>query len=274
MKHLIKIISGGQTGADRAALDTAIKFNIDHGGWIPKTRKAEDGFVPLKYNLKEMNTQDYRERTRQNIIDSHGTVVISRGKLTGGSLLTHTFAKVVGKPSCHIDILNCEEFEAAIILKSFILENQISVLNVAGPRLSHDPGIYQDVKIILEAMLYMLLLESEDQGFFQNIRLPENISQVIPASLNEAVDILTKDLTLKLKTYIARMDIANIGILYFSIQDYIRNRLGLDSPNTELIKECARILDDDTCSHEDAIMVITKALKTTLQKDHLLKVIK
>ncbi|MCP3876188.1 MAG: hypothetical protein GY699_23980, partial [Desulfobacteraceae bacterium] len=157
---LNKIISGGQTGADRAALDVAIKFNIDHGGWIPKGRKAEDGPLPSKYKLLEMDSTDYRERTKQNIIDSHGTAIISRGELTGGSKLTQNYAKVIGRPNCHINLVTTEEFEAAIILKSFIMENGIQILNVAGPRLSHQPWIYADVKTVIEATLYLLFLDT------------------------------------------------------------------------------------------------------------------
>jgi hypothetical protein len=75
-----KIISGGQTGADRAALDFALKFNIPHGGWIPKGRIAEDGPLPAKYQLQEMPTSSYPKRTEQNVIDSDGTLIFSRGK--------------------------------------------------------------------------------------------------------------------------------------------------------------------------------------------------
>jgi hypothetical protein len=80
-----KIISGGQTGADRAALDVAIKLSIPHGGWIPTSRKAEDGILPEIYGLKEMPTASYPARTEQNVIDSDGTLIIARGKLTGGT---------------------------------------------------------------------------------------------------------------------------------------------------------------------------------------------
>jgi len=85
---LQKIISGGQTGADRAALDFAIGFDIPHGGWIPKGRKTEDGVLPDKYKLKEMPTASYPKRTEKNVLDSDGTLILSHGKLTGGSALT------------------------------------------------------------------------------------------------------------------------------------------------------------------------------------------
>ncbi len=87
-----KIISGGQTGADQAALDVAIKLDIPHGGWITKGRLTEDGPLPDKYNLQEMPTSSYPERTEKNILDSDGTLIISHGKLTGGSALTRELA--------------------------------------------------------------------------------------------------------------------------------------------------------------------------------------
>ena len=97
---LKKIISGGQTGADRAAIDLAIKLNMPYGGWIPKGRKTESGPLPEKYRLREMDTADYPSRTKRNIQDSHGTVILSRGKLTKGSELTLVYAKMKQKPNC------------------------------------------------------------------------------------------------------------------------------------------------------------------------------
>ena len=88
-----KIISGGQTGADRAALDVAIKLDIPHGGWVPKGRKTESGPLPERYQFQEMGTRGYAERTEQNVLDSDGTLILSHGKLTGGSALTLRLAK-------------------------------------------------------------------------------------------------------------------------------------------------------------------------------------
>ena len=99
-----KIISGGQTGADRAALDVAIELGISHGGWIPKGRKTEEGPLPEKYQLQEMPTGSYQKRTQQNVIDSHGTLIISHGKLTGGSAFTRRLAKIHKRPFLHIDL--------------------------------------------------------------------------------------------------------------------------------------------------------------------------
>lgn len=151
-----KIISGGQTGADRAALDFAIENNIPYGGWIPKGRKTEDGKLPDKYHLQELKTDSYSKRTEQNIIDSDGTVIISHGKLTGGSLLTSTLAVKHGKPYLHLDMGNTKILVAIELLKAWIKKNKIKILNVAGPRASKDRNIYKVTMDILEddASLY------------------------------------------------------------------------------------------------------------------------
>ena len=99
---ITKIISGGQTGTDQAALDFAIKHNILHGCWIQKGRKTEAGFLPEKYQLQKMPTTSYPKRTEQNILDSDGTLIFSRGTLTGGSALTHKLAKQHNRPWLHV----------------------------------------------------------------------------------------------------------------------------------------------------------------------------
>jgi hypothetical protein len=127
-----KIVSGGQTGADRAALDWAIEHGIPHGGWCPKGRLAEDGEIPKRYDLQEMRSKDYLKRTEQNIIDSDGTVIFSmKPNLTGGSKRTAEFALKHQKPLLHIhgDII-----EPGVQLVEFITQYEIKSLNVAGPR--------------------------------------------------------------------------------------------------------------------------------------------
>ena len=148
-----KIISGGQTGADQAALDVAIKLNIPHGGWIPKGRKTEDGRLPDKYELQEMLTASYSKRTGQNVLDSDGTLIISHGKLDGGSALTRTLAKKHNHPWIHLDMDEFTITNAASIVRSWISRNKIQVLNVAGPRASKNPRIYNTTAEVLESVL-------------------------------------------------------------------------------------------------------------------------
>lgn len=147
---ITKIVSGGQTGADRAALDFAIRHSIPHGGWLPKYRKAEDGPLPDYYQLREMETVSYAKRTEQNVIDSDGTLIISHGKLTGGSALTKQFAKKHHRPLLHIDFNNASMSESAKQIKKWVDWNEIKTLNIAGPGASKDADIYEGVMNLLE----------------------------------------------------------------------------------------------------------------------------
>jgi len=145
-----KIISGGQTGADRAALDFAIDNDIPYGGWVPKGRRTEDGRLPVKYHLQEMPTEDYSKRTLQNVLDADGTVIISHGFLTGGSALTREFAIQYKKHWLHIDLKELSLPEGAEKLSSWLKENEIAVLNVAGPKAGKDPKVYEAVLRLLK----------------------------------------------------------------------------------------------------------------------------
>jgi hypothetical protein len=270
-----KIISGGQTGADRAALDTAIKFNIEHGGWVPLGRIAEDGPVPEKYTVSEMPTNSYPKRTEQNVLDSQATLIITRGPLTGGSLLTRKLAIRHGKPCFHIDLLEVDEFEAAILLHSFLTDNQVEVLNVAGSRASGDPAIYRSVKGVLETAIYMQFMESGPEGAGHNdlLLMDRNSRQEI-RSVDEAVAFLVTAIPLRTRSLIANADPAAIGSLYFSTADFIKVTLGLDEGNRDLIGDCRARAGVEAMDVEDAVMVVLKALKVRLEKDHVLRIVR
>lgn len=148
-----KIISGGQTGADRAGLDFAVAHNIPHGGWIPKGRVTEEGPLSDKYQLQELPTGSYKIRTEKNILDSDGTLIVSHGNLTGGSALTRELVKKHKKPWIHIDLDNICQTEAAKLVAEWAERYHISVMNVAGARKSKDPKIYQATFDLLAAAL-------------------------------------------------------------------------------------------------------------------------
>lgn len=135
-----KIVSGGQTGVDRAALDVAIDLQIQHGGWCPKGRLAEDGTIDEKYALTEMESRDYAKRTKQNVVDSDGTLILYRERLQGGTLLTHRLAKEHDVPLHRVRLDLAINYGKII---DWIVTNQIVTLNVAGPRASASPGIEQ-----------------------------------------------------------------------------------------------------------------------------------
>jgi hypothetical protein len=145
-----KIISGGQTGVDRAALDAAIKNGIAHGGWCPRGRAAEDGVIDAKYALQETHSGDYTVRTEWNVRDADGTLILNIGPLDGGTAATLAYARVARKPWLLIDL---EQGDPIPYVQEWIRRHQISVLNVAGPRESKIPGIYEKAYKLLESIL-------------------------------------------------------------------------------------------------------------------------
>jgi hypothetical protein len=144
---LTKIISGGQTGADRAALDFAIARSIPHGGWCPKGRLAEDGSLDMRYALTETSTDIYAERTERNVRDSDGTVIFTVSPaLTGGCKLTAECARQHRKPLLHLSL---QDENPAARLSKFLSHHRIRVLNVAGSRASKEPEVYGFVGEVL-----------------------------------------------------------------------------------------------------------------------------
>ncbi len=139
----IKIVSGGQTGADRGALDAGLQAKVEVGGWCPAGRLAEDGEIPEKYPLQEIEAASYSERTLKNVIDSDGTVIVFFGELEGGSRLTASCCRKERKPYLLIDATDFLAEEAAVMIRDFVSENGIEILNVAGPRDSKQPRAYQ-----------------------------------------------------------------------------------------------------------------------------------
>jgi len=144
-----KIVSGGQTGADRAGLDWAIAHGISHGGWCPRGRRAEDGVIPTRYKLTETPNAGYPQRTEWNVRDSDGTVIFTLSdQLKGGSLKTVNFAIELRKPfiqiSPHVD---------PKYLAQFLASRSVGTLNIAGSRESGAPGIYQRVLEVLDEAL-------------------------------------------------------------------------------------------------------------------------
>lgn len=156
--HLRKIISGGQTGVDRAALDAALDLNFPSGGWCPKGRRAEDGVIDGKYPLRETPGANYDERTESNVQDSDGTLIIAPGiepgsdpgPLSGGTALTQQLADQHNKPCL---IVNPDDPNAAPVIFAWLEKHAIATLNIAGPRESTSPGIQDQSHALLTGLL-------------------------------------------------------------------------------------------------------------------------
>ena len=269
-----KIISGGQTGADQAALDAAIRLNIPHGGWIPKGRLTEKGALPDKYKLTEMPDSSYAARTEQNVIDSTGTIIISHGPLSEGSEYTRQMAIRHRRPWLHIDLKQTPAFKSATLISSWKNENNIEILNVAGPRASKDGQIYSSVFKLIESVHYLQLLKNSkpETGDFKNdhkrpLRKP-------PQTVGEAVEKLIAQLPLKQKTTIANMAESELIKLNANLARYILDKFGLWSGNQNLVESCQKQADYPLHNEDDAAAVVVKELWRRLKETHKLRIIK
>jgi hypothetical protein len=146
-----KIVAGGQTGVDRAALDWAIAHGVPHGGWCPRGRRADDGRIAPHYALTETPRRAYAQRTEWNVRDSDGTLLVTIDmKLRGGSRRTAEFARELHRPFLHVSqtvpFADCVE-----VVRQFVREQRIAVLNVAGSRASEEPQAGEFVVALLDA---------------------------------------------------------------------------------------------------------------------------
>jgi hypothetical protein len=148
-----RIVSGGQTGADRAALDFAISHQIPHAGWCPMGRLAADGPLGPQYQLQETESGGYRQRTKRNVRDSDATLILNTGELDGGSLQTLRFAQVMGKPYRVFQLDHVDQEAVARQVVEWLTHDQVVTLNVAGPREEKRPGIYALALSILSLCL-------------------------------------------------------------------------------------------------------------------------
>lgn len=150
IENAFHIISGGQTGVDRAALDLAIEMGIPHGGWCPRGRLAEDGPIPSRYQLQETESAEYWVRTERNVLDSDATLILCRGKPSGGTDLTIRLAQKRRRPCLAVDLA---AKPSAQEVHRWLESNEVAVLNVAGPRESQNPGIGRQSAVFLREVL-------------------------------------------------------------------------------------------------------------------------
>ena len=262
-----KIISGGQTGADRAALDYAIEYGIEHGGWVPEGRKAEDGIISKRYNVTELPGGDYAARTIKNVIEADGTLIVSHGNVTGGSLLTWKTAQKHGKPVLHIDMKKLIAFDAAIDVHEWTEMNNISILNVAGPRASKDPEIYQITRNVLETVFHIEIIASSMPGLTK-----QSNAGTFPCSVEEAVNYLMENLSSREKMRVASAKKESLK----GFMELLKNQFNLESENQIHIDDSRIVTQspDSTTGGKDASLLILRLLWEKLRQSGHLRVIK
>lgn len=262
----LKIISGGETGAERAALDAAIKWGIPYGGWVRKGRKTEDGVLPEAYNLQEMPTTSTFQWSKQNVLYANGTVIFSHGKLMEEMASAETMVKLNSRPLLHVDFARMGAFEAAQLIYVWIREHKVKILNVIGTVAGKDPGIYNKTVDALETAFQMRMIQ---EGLN-----PARHKHILPKTVKEAVGQLIEELPPKTRTQIARMDEKELGSLPLSLVQYMREKFSSWLDSDQLTESCRSFSGDDDMHQDDAPLVILRALWTTLRKSHGIRVVK
>ena len=269
---LEKIISGGQTGADQAALDAAIKLGIPHGGWIPKGRLTEDGPLSDRYDLKEIPTASYPERTKKNIRESDGTLILSHGLLTGGSELTRKTALKYQKPMLHIDFLRVIPFDAAVIINNWMVDHDIKMLNVAGPRASTDPHIYRATLDIIEAVSFLNL--SENNPMRTRVTDSKTMVKAPPQDIEEAVAEIIDGMPLKDRAVMANLTEGELAPLQLNLGMYIRQQLPRWFTNESFKRSCEEAAQAEGLDAANTPMVVIRRIWRQLKKTHRLRIVK
>ena len=274
---LKKIISGGQTGAARAALDAAIQLRIPHGGWVTAGRFVDDGVLSQKYRLVEDPTAICSDRTEKNVRDSDGTLIMNHGRLTGSSKLARNIALRYDKPCLHLNLKITPTPKALPTIIDWIIRNRIEVLHVTGEKAGQDTDIYGKTYHILCSVISLCQYEPEGNGYKNpDNRLPggQGIPPLPPRNLEGAVDRLIESLPLRDKTLIANMSDGELIPHYFTLGNYIRNHFDLWSGNQDLLDACRHAAGDQKLHPDAAAELIIKSLWRSLRKTHKLRVVK
>jgi hypothetical protein len=266
-----KIISGAQTGADRAALDYAIKNDIPHGGWVPKGRIAEDGILPKKYNVHETPSDDYKRHKELNVVQSDGTLIVSHGELMDGTALSRTFVEKHSKPCLQINLNSTQAFKASIDITNWIRENGIQILNVSGPKASKDPDIYDATMKLLETVFLLRVIDDNVPDLiYKNFN--QTLKERYPEFVDQAVDRLISEMPLRDKVRFAEMSDTDFEMIHPSMSVYVIKNYGLwgDSP---LLSACRELSGNKDLTPEEAALLVIKKLWEKLRDTHRMRLV-
>lgn len=253
-----KITSSGQTGAERAALDVAIKLDIPYGGWIPKERSNSDDIIVEKYQLQEMPTAGYTDLAEKNVLESDAILIILNGELSGGAEVSRKLALISRRHLLHIDLYMTPALQAVSIISSWLRLNKVEILYVTGPEAIKDPVIYQNTMYLLENALRVNFIKNIVDEF---LYYQSSTTQIV----DDVVNRMMSEMSLKQKVSIANLKTREIETLQYALDLYIGSR-----------RETARISDMEKTGfyRNEAYTNIVKTLWNKLQKTHKLRTVK
>jgi hypothetical protein len=271
-----KIISSGRSGVELAGLDMAVKLGIAHGGWTPRGMRNDLGPLPERYGLEEVPALGFRHAMEQNVVNSDGTLLVTRGQKTAETRFAVETALAHQRQLLHLDLSQYSAFEAASLASSWLSLQRIKVLFITGPSADYNPGLYEQVLKVLETAFYLGFVKSGLHPNLPTLQTPagQEPQEELPHSVEEAIERLIDALQLKDRARIANMQPEELDHLRTGLGDFIKEKFGLYSDNTALLQSCAdlgrlnRPLPDEACA------VILRALWKELKATHKLRVVK
>jgi hypothetical protein len=274
---LTRIITGGQSGIEIAALDVARKLGIDHGGWLPKSTSKMNSDLISVYGLRETDSFGPQAPLVKNIEKSDGVLLITRGEKIERLKQTVRIALKYQRQFLGVDLTQYPPFEAASLINSWLEIQNVKTVFITGPYESEIPGIYRDAHKILETVVYLGFVKSDPHSR-QEIKGGGKSSQSPlsrqPQSVQECVERLKQVLSLKERTRIANLQGEELGQLRSGLGEYIKNQYGLYGSNDALMESCiqegklARPLAEEACA------TILRALWNDLRQSHKLRLVR
>lgn len=271
-----KLISSGHTGVELAALDVAIKLGIDHGGWVSRGKRNDQGPLSETYNLSEAPAMGFKTAMERNVMSADGTLIVTRGQKSPRTKYAVEMSLKHQRQLLHVDLSQNASFEAASLISSWASLQQIKIAFVTGTRSETDPNIYAQMLKIMETAFYLGFVKTGIYPKFAG-REPEwNTGQTdkYPGSVDEAVIRLKSMLSLKERAHIANIQADELDHMRTGLSEYIKQKFGLYAGNAALMKSCAKLGRREDPLVDEACAIILRALWKDLQQTHKLRIIK
>lgn len=272
-----KVLTSGQTGVELAALDTAIKLSIPHGGWTPLGKRNAMGSLPSVYQLQETATIGFQEALDKNTAEADGTLVVSRNQASPWTRKVVQAALKHQRQFLHVDLGQYPLFEAASLIASWLSQQHIKTVFVTGLQDSEDANIYTQTRKVLETAVYLGLVKTgmhPDHHLAKPSVSSDNGPTNLPRTVDGAVEQLTAAMPLKDRTLLANMASDALDSLHSGLGAYIKEQFGLYSGNASLLRSCAERGNLQDPLPDEACAVILRALWEHLRRTHRLRVVK
>jgi hypothetical protein len=263
-----QIISGGESGVERAALDLAIQLGIAHGGWVAPGRRVDDGVLPGRYRLTEIAIAKIGAVSQANLDIADGVLFISRGKLVGPPARLHRRVQESGQPHLTIDLNTHTRFQSSLLINAWLKAQALERLFITGPRENAQPGIYRDTMDCFRAAWWALMMVEPVEN-----PKPSPTRGNVPKTLTEAVARLIDVLPLKDKVSIANMGADEIAGLNATLGRYVQKHFGIWDGNRDLMQSCMQAMKRNQLSDNEIAALIVDRLAQELRQTHVLRVL-